>query len=120
MLNEKDLADVVDAWRTAGRELGLEVVAPFVFMVGGRTHQCLAWVPNFSHQRGIVVAGTAPPDFWTDAQLAKDAASEGYGFSAVNVVCYKRYDRERFIETLTEWGFTGPSEKRPKWLTETG
>jgi hypothetical protein len=48
--------------------------------------------------------------------LSADARSAGYGYSFVNGELYCRYDRAHFVETLTEWGYTGPIERRPRWM----
>ena len=108
----------VATWQEAARELAVEVVAPYVFAVEGREHRCLAFVPHFSG--GIIVIGREPPNFRQDPQLNADAKRQGHRVSYVNLELYWKYDRELFTDTLMEWGFTGPEEKRPIWLKESG
>ncbi len=74
-------------------------------------HEFLAYVPHFGGGNGIVVAAL-PSD---GAQYAT-AERAGYRCSFVNADLYGTYDRALFVETLTEWGFTGPAEKRPEWM----
>jgi hypothetical protein len=38
-MNAQEMTGVVAAWTTASKELGIEVVAPFRFVVGGREHE---------------------------------------------------------------------------------
>jgi hypothetical protein len=114
-----DEESVIKAWQSAGRELGLDVVAPFTFVADGRKHQCLAWVGRFGRERGLVLAATAPPDFAIDLELQRDAVQEGYQWSAINVRVYAAFERNKFIEALADWGFTGPSDERPPWLPVT-
>jgi|SRR5580658_8925955 hypothetical protein len=115
MTNE-DVHNAINAWKMAARELGIEVVAPFAFSVDGRIHECLAWVAHFGRQKGIVVVGACPPDFVTDRTLMMDADYEGYQWSALDMRTYSVFNREDFIEALTDWGFTGPENRRPGWL----
>ena len=105
---------VVEAWKTAARELDIEVVAPFTFGVAGRTHECDAWVRDFGG--GIIVVGENYPEYVASPLLIVDVERAGYGLSRVNIAFYDKYDRERFVETLEEWGFTGPLDRRPSWL----
>jgi hypothetical protein len=106
----------IKAWLQAGRELGIDVVAPFTFVMDGRPHKCLAWVGKFGRERGLLLAGTSPPDFAIDLDLRNDAARAGYHWSAINVRVYAAFDRERFIEALIDWGFKGTVGERPSWL----
>ncbi len=109
-------AGVVEAWTTAAKELGIDVVTPFRFSVEGRAHECLAWLAHFGGAHGIVLVGISPPDFATDPMLHADATREGYRWSAINTQVYGAFDRERFVEALLDWGFYGPAERRPSWL----
>lgn len=108
--------DVSKAWCEAGAHLGVRVVAPFEFVVDGRTHRCIAFLPHFSHTAGIVVAGHSAPDFLIDGLLARDAATLGYGVSFVNRRLYRRFDAELFMDTLREWAYMGPEDERPAWM----
>ena len=110
--------DIAEAWKTAAKDLAITVVVPFTLEVDGRSHVCVAWVPDFGGSRGILVVPSRPPDFVTHRVLAADAEREGYGASFVNVEVYGRYDRDEFIDTLREWGFTGAEHRRPAWLDD--
>jgi hypothetical protein len=39
----------------------------------------------------------------------------GYYSSALNPFHYRKYNRNKFIEALTDWGFYGDSDKKPNW-----
>jgi hypothetical protein len=108
-----DHRKISKAWMAAARDLGVDVIAPFSLTVDGRDHEYLALVPHFGGGKGIVVAALP-----SDRVLYADAKSADYRCSFVNVELYGAYERAFFIETLTEWGFTGPAEKRPAWLNE--
>ncbi len=102
--------------RSPREKLRIDVVAPFSFEVDGRRREYLAWVANVGRKRGIVLCGTWPPEFVIDRDLAADAAREGYQSSFINVRAYSAFNRDKFIEALTDWGFFGPAEERPEWL----
>jgi hypothetical protein len=105
---------VIEAWRTAARELSIEVVAPFTIQVDGRRHECLAWIQYFGRARGMVIVGA--DQYSNHPNVAKDAMHEGFYFSALGLQAYGRFDRDWFVETLSDWGFFGPEEHRPEWL----
>ena len=111
-----DEAKVTAAFREAGLQLGVEVVAPFQLPHPERHTLCIAHLPHFSRRLGIVVLPTRPPSFETDNQLRAHVEMLGYSPSFVNVTVYQKFERDLFIDTLREWGFTGPTEKRPSWL----
>lgn len=110
------VADVRAAWQTAARELGVAATVPFVLQVEGRAHACVAWVPDFGGPRGTVVMPATAPDFAVDPTFVADAERAGYRWSALSVAAYHTFDRELFVATLADWGFTGPSDVRPAWL----
>jgi hypothetical protein len=110
--------NAIEAWNTAGRELGIEVVAPFHFSVDGRKHECVAWVAHLGHENGIVLVGTSPPDFAIDRTLVADARHAGYQWSALDLRSYAVFNRARFIDALIDWGYVGPEGRRPPWLDE--
>ena len=107
---------VVAAWQAAGRELGIEVVAPYEFHGARQIHQCVAYLPHFGRPKGIVLQGYGPPDYEPHGTLSDDAKSAGLYCSIINVEVYKDFDREKFIEALADWGFYGDPEQRPAWL----
>jgi len=109
-----DHEGITRAWLAAGVDLGIDVVAPFTLIVDGQARTYLALVPHFGGGKGTVVAALpyAPV-------LAVHAKKADYRPSFVAVESYDSYRREHFIDTLMEWGFTGPTEKRPSWLAAT-
>jgi len=104
------------AWRRAAEELGIEVIAPFTFVVGERAHTCAAWVGRFGGARGTLVLLVEPPSFALDRELITDAEREGYKWSAVNSALYSEFDRALFIEALRDWTYVGAAASRPNWL----
>ena len=57
------------------------------------------------------------PPFDADSEaVAEELRPYGYYLSCVNARRYSRFEREHFIETLVDWGYTGPATVRPTWL----
>ena len=115
-MQQQDETNASAAWGEAGRALGIEVEAPFTLRHGSRDHVCLAYLPHFGGGAGILVAGTRSPNFTTDKVFSGDAESDGYSWTFLNLCEYQKFDGRLFIETLTDWGCTGPDDKRPSWL----
>jgi hypothetical protein len=97
------------AWLKAADDLQIEVVAPFRLESG---FQFVALVRFFGAPNGMLVL-----DSW-DEERAAAAENFGFGFSCMDSPFYETYDRERFIEVLTDWTWTGDPEHRPDWYTE--
>jgi hypothetical protein len=97
----------------AARELSIYVVAPFNFEVQAERYACLAWLPDFGGPHGMVVAALS-----ASRELRRVAGSVGQPCSFVNPEVYRTFNRRRFIETLLDWGFTGPQERRPPWVDD--
>jgi hypothetical protein len=104
------LEKVIEAFREAGRDLGIDVVAPFDLVAESGRHRFLAFIPHFGGSGGMVVA-----EIDSDRALYRVAEKAGYYISFVNADAYELYDRIHFIDTLRDWGFYGPSERQPSW-----
>lgn len=102
---------VTEAFLTAGRDLGIEVVAPFDVIVDGQTYRFLAFLPHFGGAKGMAVA--AGP---ADSALYRAAQGAGHYVSFINTDLYNTYDQKHFVDTLSDWGYHGPAEGRPAWL----
>ena len=105
---------LVQAWLAASCDLGITVVAPFVLDLEGTAREYIALVPDFSQPKGILVAALP-----FDGPTFDDAQRAGYGCSFFNPESYCAYERQRFLDVLIEWGFTGSSDTRPGWLPST-
>lgn len=106
---------VTAAFLAAGRDLGLDVVAPFELIVYGRVHRFLAFLPHFGGPRGMMVAAGPP-----DGALYEATQRAGHYVSFINADMYSTYEQRHFIDTLSDWGYYGPEENRPSWLNADG
>ena len=101
---------LIKAWREAAQDLGIEIVVPYALTLknGEQVHADLL-VKDFGPT--LVVTDAVEE---TLRRLGDQLGIEGYGYSAF---CGEElvYDRELFINTLNDWGWTGPVDRRPAW-----
>ena len=99
--------DLVRAWLEAGEDLGVDVIAPYPF--GDEVF--VALVEAFGSSRGTVV------DWRGSSNTTAGLAAAGYYLSVVSLQTYGVYARDRFRETLDDWGWYGDPEHQPQWYT---
>ena len=99
------------AWLTAARELGIEVVAPHTLILpGGATIDVEAFLPDFGGPKGAVAVALQ------DVQRCKLAAKSQHFVSHL-AESYQVFERSRFQGTLDDWGWYGPTARRPAWYS---
>ena len=106
---------LVQYWREAARDLGLDVEAPFVLLLpsGGEVRARLL-LRHFGAVHGMLVV-TDDEEIWC---VRERVVAAGYGFSAMNEPRPgERYKWESFVAMLRDWGWSGPEAARPEWCT---
>ena len=100
------------AWTEASEGLGIKFIAPYRFTgTNGEIFEAAGLLPEFGSGKGVLII-----DQKTDDEAIAVAEQSGeYFMSALSPRYYYNYNRELFIETLTEWGWIGEGEA-PKWL----
>jgi hypothetical protein len=89
--------EMIAAWLTAARELGVEVVAPHTLVLpSGATVEVEAFLPDFGGPNGAAVVALQ------DDQRCKLAATTG-PFISFLAQSYRAFERSRFQETLDDW-----------------
>jgi hypothetical protein len=98
---------ISSAWREAGTDLGIRVVAPFSLVTsGGDSVLYEMFLPDFGGPKGII-AGSFARD---DGNMRK---MQGY-YSSDLADRYRKYDRDLFIDTLNDWRWFGEeAENQP-------
>lgn len=94
------------------RELGVEVVSPFVVVLDGQPVRFDAYLPHYGSEKGVV--------FMLDmkqrlAQQSKAANFYGYFQSFLNADAETSLTHVK--DTLDDWGYFGPEHLRPSWYT---
>jgi hypothetical protein len=107
----------VTAWKQAGEDLGFKIEAPYRLENGDQSFLCVAYLPHFGGVNGMVFSGLLPNRLiCTEDDFGPLAKRMKFYHSYINLEVYSPYDRELFIETLSDWGFFGPADKLPAWF----
>ena len=102
-------------WREVANDLGLEIVSPYeVILPSGSRIRAPVLVRHFGGPKGMLVVADYSESLRTG--WAEEAVQAGYGFSVLGEPS-DEYDRDVFIEVLSDWGWHGPESERPAWLT---
>jgi hypothetical protein len=103
-----------DLWAQAAADLGLDIDVPYsVRLPSGASVDARVHLRNFGGDNGMLVVS----DYSIVSMLLDELASQGYGFSVLDDPLQSEvYDREVFIEMLTDWGWSGTSAERPSWI----
>lgn len=98
------------AFADAGRDLQIEVTAPFAIKSRGKEIMLPAFIRNFGSECGMVIIGfDATPE-------ERAAAHANDSFVSELSDGYEKYERELFIDTLNDWGYFG-NAKPPQWYS---
>jgi hypothetical protein len=101
---------ICDAWRVAGRDLGIRIAAPFVLTIEGNEIAFEAFVRDFGGPMGAVAVASET------ARFRPMLTQVGYFVSQL-FPSYRVYTREHFIATLDDWRWFGSSDEMPSWYT---
>ena len=105
----KDWTALATAWHRAAKDLGIDVVAPYLL---DEEFEFVALVRNFGSLKGMLILAS-----W-DERCATAAEQHGFGYSCMDSPFYETYDRKLFVDVLTDWTWTGDPTTRPAWCTE--
>ena len=111
--NEDLLSDLFDrmarAWTKASLDLGLDFISPYEFIdKNGEKYSCSGFLKNIGSAKGTIIISRKDSDGVFDA-----AVELGFHVPGLAPRYYEKYNRERFVETLKEWGWFGSSEFIP-------
>ena len=100
------------AWSIAASDLGIRVTAPYTVRDGsGGSSEFPAYLPDFGSSRGTLVWYMPDP-------IPRGGLTYGSHFvSVLNPTLYAEYDRGRFVQLLTGWGWSGRGSA-PEWYNE--
>jgi len=98
-------AALIEAWQRAASDLGLRLEAPYSLSTSAGDRILVeGFLPDFGGNQGMVFRG-----------VEHRAPSTDLYVSLIGPI-YRRYERERFIEALTDWAWFGHANGRPDWL----
>jgi hypothetical protein len=103
-------------WKHAGHDLGISVKSPFELELAGNAKLTFdVLVEEFGAENGTLLAD----DYSYIEKHRDEILSRNYTCSSyLQPNPAEKYDRDSYIETLSEWGWCGPKSLRPKWLRD--
>ena len=104
-------------WREAARDLEFTFVTPFTLPDDHDTLSYLGLVAEFGSELGtLIISDEEPFDVERQSRFCRVATEHGYGYSCMSLISEPEpYDREGFIQLLTEWSWAGAPERTPSW-----
>jgi hypothetical protein len=107
------LESLSKAWQTAGLELGIRVTAPALVAGSNGEHiECAALVADFGSAEGTA----AFPLSRQHSVSGSLSAANLWAVSFLDDDSYSEFDRDLFIATLDDWGWSGTGDP-PSWYT---
>src|SRR5579872_6289547 len=104
----------IQFWKRAARDLGIEIETPFrLALPGGVTLYVSALVKLFGPRRGMVVDA----DCSIISPHIRALVENGFGYCGNLGGAPETYQRDRMVGVLADWGWSGPSDKKPAWLS---
>jgi hypothetical protein len=99
-------------WSEAAVDLGVKFVSPYKFIgINGKEYEVDGLLPEFGFGKGVLITSRHTNE---DAVLMAEESNE-YMIPGLNPTYYETYDRQHFIETLSDWGWIGHGNK-PNWI----
>lgn len=105
-----------EMWRLAADDLSLELTIPFQFVTSrGAQIDARVLVRGFGARQGMLLVR----DYTDVSRVDTELVDAGYGYCVMDdPLLAERYDRANIIDVLRDWGWSGPPERAPRWLTE--
>ncbi len=101
------------AWIDAANDLGIMFIHPYKFSgVNDEEFEVAGLLPEFGAGKGVLITNRKSDD---EAVIMADLTND-YSMTGLSPRYYDKYDRESFIETLSEWGWIGEESKKPNWI----
>jgi hypothetical protein len=104
---------LLEIWSEAARDLGLHIQFPFSLVLEcGAMIEARFLLKNFGFENGMIIV----TDYSTINGFGDEIVAAGYGFSTLSEPrAGDLYNREVFIDMLSDWTWSGPESLRPEW-----
>jgi hypothetical protein len=104
----------LNAWINASKDLGIEFIQPYFFTgIDGENYKVTGLLPEFGSGKGTIIISRKDGE---RADLMAELTND-YFMSALNPTYYDKYNRELFVDTLSDWGWIGKGDP-PEWIHE--
>jgi len=109
-------APLPPAFAAMRADLGVDITVPFELEIDGERLRFDALIRNFGARNGMVIDRDSKVISEHGARLIE----LGYGYSCFDFESWiaSPYDRQSTIETLSDWGWSGPASERPEWVLD--
>ena len=105
------------AWRIAAKDLGLEIVAPFLLKTERFSVTAEILLKHFGSEKGMLIVS----DYKLIEPHHDKIIQLGYGYATLAEPTrdwpFTDEEKDAFIEMLSDWGWSGPGEP-PDWLLD--
>jgi hypothetical protein len=101
------------AWLDAHDDLEIRVIHPFqvISSSGEEAETVDVFLPDFGCSAGMLLTCRFDSDHLDD--IADDTK---HRLSGLNPLSYEPYQRDMYVQTLSDWGWYGPPGKTPSWF----
>lgn len=96
---------VIDAWIEAACKLRFRMHPKFRLKNRYEEHETLFFLPDHGGPKGMVVAGTTPPEFAIEKRLSDAARRAGLFVSFINLEVYRHFKEAVFTDALNDWKY---------------
>ena len=105
---------LIKKWQAARDDLGIDIVVTYeVELESGRGLSAKLLVKHFGHRNGTLIFSDAE-EVWP---YRNELAALGYAYSVLEEPTSDEvYDRDIFIDMLSEWEWTGDEQDKPEWV----
>ena len=101
------------AWIDAANDLGIRFIHPYKFTgVNEEEYEVTGLLPEFGTGKGVLITSRKSDE---EAVMMADLTND-YFITGLSPRYYDKYDRESFIETLSDWGWISKESKKPDWI----
>lgn len=105
--------NLIFIWETAAKDLALTIVTPFYLIMNDGNRLAIdILVKNYGTKNGMLIVS----DYNSINNYQDEIINSGYGYSAMSAPEDNEYDKNRIIEVLRDWGWTGETLEKPVWL----
>lgn len=103
--------NLIELWKIAERDLFLNVNYNSDIKLKCKTLKVDVLLNNFGSKKGMIVIS----DYKKIKSDINELSEMGFGYSVLSS-SNVNYDRDSFIEMLSDWGWFGSEEDRPDWV----
>jgi len=110
--------ELKERWLMMAKELNFEIITPYVLSHNEKSVECFAFLPHFGSINGMILSIVFPPDYETSNEISEICRNTGKYCSFINYETYINSNRQKFCETLIDWGYFGKLKDRPSCFDE--